>query len=94
MRSKFLDKMFCNLSNLEAENSKPLWNPLIDECQIKALQRLLLYESRGSAQLENFVEMLYQELESLVRGLGKNLMLLETEVQFLFGMLILSCSLF
>ncbi|KAG6403985.1 hypothetical protein SASPL_136219 [Salvia splendens] len=77
--SNFLDKIFCNLSNHEAENSKLLWNPLIDECQIKALQRLLLYESRGSAQLENFVEMLYQELEPLVRGLGKNLMLLETE---------------
>ncbi|KAL1541564.1 zinc finger protein BRUTUS-like [Salvia divinorum] len=78
--SNSVDKIFCNLSNLEAENSKSLCNPLIDECQIKILQRLLLYEPRSSAQLENFVEMLYQELESLGRGLGKNLMLLETEV--------------
>ncbi|XP_057806356.1 zinc finger protein BRUTUS-like At1g74770 [Salvia miltiorrhiza] len=78
--SNSLDKIFCNLSNLVAENSISPCSPLIDECQIKVLRRLLLYESRGSIQLENFVEMLYQELESLVRELGKNLMLLETEV--------------
>lgn len=80
--SNSLDKIFCNLTNLELENTMTPSHPLVDECQIKGLQRLLLYESRSSAQLESFVEMLYQELESLVRDLDKNLMLLETEVQF------------
>lgn len=80
--SNSLDKIFCNLSNLMLENSISPCSPLVDEYQIKGLQRLLLYESRNSAQLESFVEMLYQELESLVRDLGKSLMLLETEVQF------------
>ncbi|GFP97673.1 uncharacterized ring finger protein c2f3.16 [Phtheirospermum japonicum] len=51
-----------------------------DLLQINGLQRLLFYERQGSAQLRSFVEMLCQELESLVRGLGKNLMFLETEV--------------
>ncbi|XP_042017262.1 zinc finger protein BRUTUS-like At1g18910 isoform X2 [Salvia splendens] len=87
--SNSLDKIFCNLSNLEAENSKSSCNPLIDECQIKVLRRLLLYESQGPTQLENSVEMLYQELKSLVRGLGKNLLLLETEV---FPSITTSCT--
>ncbi|XP_047955559.1 zinc finger protein BRUTUS-like At1g74770 isoform X1 [Salvia hispanica] len=87
--SNSLDKIFCNFSTLEAENSKSPCNPLIDECQIKVLRRLLLYESQGSTQLENSVEMLYQELKSLVRGLGKNLMLLETEV---FPSITTSCT--
>ncbi|XP_041998029.1 zinc finger protein BRUTUS-like At1g74770 [Salvia splendens] len=78
--SNSLDKIFCNLSNLVAEDSMSRCSPLVDECQIKVLQQLLLYESQDSTQLENFVEMLYQELESLVRGLDKNLILLETEV--------------
>ncbi|KAH6799025.1 hypothetical protein C2S51_035509 [Perilla frutescens var. frutescens] len=78
--SNSLDKIFCELSNLVADNSISPCSPLIDECQIKGLQRLLLYESQGLAQLESFVDMLYQELESLVRELGKNLMFLENEV--------------
>lgn len=80
--SNSLDKFFCELSNLVAENSISPCSPIINECHIKGLQRLLLYEFRDLAQLESFVEMLYQELESLVRELGKNLMFLETEVQF------------
>lgn len=78
--SNSLDKFFCELSNLVAENSISPCSPIINECHIKGLRRLLLYEFRDLAQLESFVEMLYQELESLVRELGKNLMFLETEV--------------
>ncbi|KAH6756963.1 hypothetical protein C2S53_009197 [Perilla frutescens var. hirtella] len=78
--SNSLDKIFCELSNLMADNSISPCSPLINECQIKGLQRLLLYESQGLAQLESFVDMLYQELGSLVRELGKNLMFLENEV--------------
>lgn len=80
--SNSLDKFFYQLPNLLAKNSPSPCSPLIDECQIKGLQRLLFYERQDSAQLRSFVEMLCQELESLVSGLGKNLMFLETEVQF------------
>ncbi|KAL8457297.1 hypothetical protein ACS0TY_034416 [Phlomoides rotata] len=78
--SNSLDKIFNPLLNLLSKNNPSPFGPLIDECHIKGLQRFLFYEHQGSAQLRSFVEMLCQELESLVSGLRKNLMLLETEV--------------
>ncbi|KAI3454605.1 hypothetical protein Pfo_011268 [Paulownia fortunei] len=64
--SNSLDKFFYQLLNLLAKNSLSPCSPLIDECQIKGLQRLLFYERQGSEQLRSFIEMLCQELESLV----------------------------
>ncbi|KAL8457293.1 hypothetical protein ACS0TY_035225 [Phlomoides rotata] len=78
---KFIaDQFFIPLLNHLSKNSRSPFDPLVDECHIKGLQRFLFYEHQGSAQLRSFVEMLCQELESLVRGLEKNLMCVETEV--------------
>lgn len=84
--SNSLDKFINPLLNLISKNSPSPLGPLIDECHIKGLQRILFYEHQGSVQLRNFIEMLCQELESLVRGLEKNLVYLETEVKFAFGL--------
>ncbi|KAK6148496.1 hypothetical protein DH2020_019408 [Rehmannia glutinosa] len=74
------DKFVYQLLSLLAKNTLSPCSPLIDECHIKGLQSLLFYEREGLAQLRSFIETLCQELESLVRGLVKNLMFLETEV--------------
>ncbi|KAK6148495.1 hypothetical protein DH2020_019407 [Rehmannia glutinosa] len=78
--SNSLDKFVYQLLSLLAKNTLSPCSPLIDECHIKGLQSLLFYEREGLAQLRSFIETLCQELESLVRGLVKNLMFLETEV--------------
>ncbi|PIM97882.1 hypothetical protein CDL12_29647 [Handroanthus impetiginosus] len=78
--SNTLDKILYPLLNLLAKDSLFPCSPLIDECHIKGLQRSLFYESQSSAQLGTFVEMLCQDLESLVRGLGKSLVFLESEI--------------
>ncbi|KAL3640633.1 hypothetical protein CASFOL_015601 [Castilleja foliolosa] len=78
--SNSLENFVYQLLSHLVKNTPYLCSPLIDECQINGLQRLLFYERQGSAQLRSFVEMLCQELESLVRQLGKTLMFLEMEV--------------
>ncbi|KAK6123026.1 hypothetical protein DH2020_043242 [Rehmannia glutinosa] len=78
--SNSLDKFVYQLLSLLAKNTLSPCSPLIDEYHIKCLQSLLFYERESLAQLRSFIETLCQELESLVRGLVKNLMFLETEV--------------
>ncbi|KAG8379106.1 hypothetical protein BUALT_Bualt07G0053600 [Buddleja alternifolia] len=77
--SNSLDKLFYPLVNELAKKTLSLQS-LIDESQIKGLQRLLIYEYQGSTQLRSFLEMLSRELESLVRELSTNLTSLENEV--------------
>ncbi|XP_051136609.1 zinc finger protein BRUTUS-like At1g74770 [Andrographis paniculata] len=77
--SNHLRKVLYPLPNLLSKNSPFSCQPLIEECHIKGLQRLLFQEYEDSGK-QSFVEILYEDLKSLTRKLNKNLMFLETEV--------------
>ncbi|CAA0826796.1 zinc ion binding [Striga hermonthica] len=78
--SNSLDKFVHQLLRLLPKNTPSFCAPLIDEYQIKGLQWLLFREHQGSEQRRSFIELLCQELESLMKGLAKDLIFLDTEV--------------
>ncbi|KAL7098679.1 hypothetical protein ACP275_09G033300 [Erythranthe tilingii] len=82
--SNSLDKFFHRFLDI-AKNSVSSCSPLIDEYQIKCLRSLLYYKCQDLSQLE----MLCQELESLVNGLAEKLAFLETEI---FPSIIETCT--